>query len=138
MSLTFNDKQNQPTNELVSTIMGESKGLLDELINYIETQFGECTPEWKFYGTKIGWSLKLLNKKRNLIFIGPEEGYFRAAFAFGEKACQAILASEMPETIKDELRTAKVYVEGRPLRLTVKTPTELTLLKQLVDIKVNN
>ena len=136
MSTYFNDKQQQPTDDMLAGALGETKVLLDELIHFIETEFGECQPEWKYYSSKIGWSLKLFNKKRNVVFIGPEEGYFNVAFAFGEKPYGPILESKLPTFIKDELRNAPAYVEGRPLRMEIKSPLHMENLKQLVVFKL--
>ena len=63
MSALFNDKQLQPTEEMLAEALGETKALLDSIGVFIETEFGEFHPEWKFYGSKLGWSLKLFNKK---------------------------------------------------------------------------
>jgi hypothetical protein len=138
MSTYFNDKQQQPTDDMLAEALGETKVLLDELIDFIETEFGECRPEWKYYGNKYGWSLKLFNKKRNVLFVGPEEGYFNTAFAFGEKTYEAIMESKLPAFIKDELRNAPVYVEGRPLRMEIKSPLHMDDLKQLVVFKLRH
>lgn len=136
MSTYFNDKQQQPTDDMLAGALGETKVLLDELIHFIETEFGECRPEWKYYGSKIGWSLKLFNKKRNVVFVAPEEGYFKVAFAFGGKPYEAIMESKLPAFIKDELRNAPVYVEGHPLRMEIKGPMHIEDLKQLVVFKL--
>jgi hypothetical protein len=138
MSTYFNDKLQQPTDDMLVGALGETKVLLDELIHFIETEFGECRPEWKYYGNKYGWSLKLFNKKRNVVFVGPEEGYFNVAFAFGEKPYEAIMESKLPAFIKDELRNAPVYVEGRPLRMEIKSPLHMNDLKQLVVFKLHH
>ncbi|MDR3652455.1 MAG: DUF3788 domain-containing protein [Paludibacter sp.] len=137
MSTYFNDKLLTPTDEMVISALGETKYLLDSVISFIASEFDDCHTEWKYYGSKIGWSLKLFNKKRNVVFVGIEEGYFRLAFAFGEKAFQEIMKSNLPDSIKQQLSEAKVYVEGRPLRLDIKNKTDSTPLFQLIKIKLN-
>lgn len=138
MSTIFNDKQQQPTDEMLLSTMGDAKTLLDEIIRFVETEFGECHTEWRFYGAKIGWSLKVFHKKRNILFVGPEADYFRVAFAFGERAYVKIMESDMPEYIKTQLAEATVYVEGRPLRLEIKTAADTVPLLQLIKIKLEN
>ena len=138
MSSFFNNKQLQPTDEMLASALGETKELLDAIIQFIETEFGESHIEWKYYGTKIGWSLKIFNKKRNIVFVGPEDGYFRVAFAFGEKAYQEIMKSDLPDSIKQQLIAAKVYVEGRPLRLEIRKKVDVEPFWQLIKIKLCN
>lgn len=136
MSTFFNNKQQEPTDEMLALALGETKVLLDAIYLFIEKEFGDFHPEWKFYGAKLGWSLKLFHKKRNVVFVGPENGYFRLAFAIGEKAFKEIMDSELSDSIKQQLSTAKVYVEGRPLRLDIRTREDLEPLWQLISIKL--
>lgn len=138
MSTIFKEKQLQPTDEMLRAVMGEAKILLDEIILFVEKEYGECHTEWKFYGTKIGWSLKVFHKKRNILFVAPETGYFRVAFAFGERACNKIFESDLPEYIINQLAEATVYVEGRPLRLEIKTAGEALPLFTLIRIKLES
>lgn len=137
MSTFFNNKQLQPTDEMLASALGKTKELLDSIVQFIETEFGESHIEWKYYGAKLGWSLKIFNKKRNVVFIAPEDGYFRAAFAFGEKACQEIMKSDLPDFIKQQLSESKVYVEGRGLQLEIRNTTNTEPLWQLIRIKLN-
>jgi len=131
----FSNKNQQPTDEMLAVALGETYGLLQGIIKFIEKELGECHPEWKHYGIKLGWSLKLFHKKRNIVFIGPEDGYFRVAFVFGEKAYQAILNSDLPEAIKQKLQEARVYAEGRPLRLEIREKNDIEPLWQLIVLK---
>jgi len=72
------------------------------------------------------------------LFVGPENGYFRVAFAFGQKAYLEILESNLPDAIKQQLIEAKIYVEGRPLRLEIRNQTDAEPLWQLIKIKLKN
>ena len=137
MSTLFNEKHLQPTEEMLTGALCETKVLLDSIGKFIETEFGEFHREWKFYGSKLGWSLKLFNKKRNVLFVGPETGYFRVAFAIGEKVFQEILRSELPDSIKNQLSTTTVYAEGRPLRLEIRSKEDAEPLFQLIKIKLS-
>jgi hypothetical protein len=138
MSSIFTSKHLQPTDEMLGTALGKTKELFDSIVFFIETKFDECHTEWKYYGLKIGWSVKILNKKRNILFASPENGYFRIAFAFGEKAFQEIIKSNLPDSIKQQLHEAKIYVEGRPLRLEIRKKEDLDPLYQLIRIKLDS
>lgn len=74
----------------------KSKDYLDEIYNFIKSNYGDITPEWKFYNKKSGWILKLFNKKINVLFIVPCQTYFKAAFTFSEKATDLVLQSDLP------------------------------------------
>ncbi len=92
-------------------------------------------PEWKYYGPKYGWSLKLFEKKRNLCFINPKEGAFTVAFIFGERAREEALAGSVPDAIKALLRDARHYPEGWGVTLTVSTKAELARALRLLALK---
>jgi hypothetical protein len=57
----------------------------------------------------FGWILKMLNNKRNVLFIVPCKGNFRTAFTFGEKAVDEVIAIELPDFIKHELGAEKKH-----------------------------
>ena len=71
-----------------------------------------------------------------IIYLLPREGAFMAAFVFGGKATDAIMESEVSEEIKSGLRSAKVYAEGRGIRIPVPDPSSLKDIYLLIDFKL--
>ena len=82
--------------------------------------------------------MRIKIKKRNIIYLVPHEGYFNVAFVFGQKAYEAILASNLPDKIKESLRQARVYMEGRGIRLDVRADDQLEDIIKLISYKTNN
>lgn len=138
MSANFNNKQVMPDEAALASEIGETKVFLDRICSFIESETGQLTREWKHYGQKSGWTLKLLSKKRNLLFVGPEDGYFVIAFVFGDRAVDAVLKSNLPETIKNELLNSRKYAEGRGIRFEIRSDSELENVLQLIRIKLAN
>lgn len=134
----FNDKQVMPDEASLASEIGETKAYLDQICRFIEAETGQLTLEWKHYGQKSGWTLKLLSKKRNLLFVGPKYGYFIIAFVFGDLAVEAVLKSQLPETIKNELMNARKYAEGRGIRFEIRDGSLLESVEQLIRIKLAN
>ncbi|NOT93687.1 MAG: DUF3788 family protein [Ferruginibacter sp.] len=81
--------------------------------------------------------LELKTKKRAIIYLLPKEKYFMAAFVFGPKALDKIMASNIDTAIKTELQNAKPYAEGRGIRIVVKNKKILKNISQLIDIKLS-
>lgn len=77
-------------------------------------------------------------KKRVVIFLLTRDGFFKAAFVFGSKAYEEVIVSGISVEIKNELKAAKPYAEGRGIRLEVKSKAIVNDLKKLVKIKVGN
>lgn len=134
----FNNKQIMPDEAALAAEIGDTKEVLDRICRFIETETGQLTWEWKHYGQKSGWTLKLLSKKRNLLFVGPESGYFIIAFVFGDRAVEAVVKSQLPETIKNELLNARKYAEGRGIRVEIRDDSQLENVLKLIRIKIEN
>jgi hypothetical protein len=91
--------------------------------------------EWKYYGKTIGWTLKLFLGKRNLCFVTACDRYFAISFVLGDKAVEAAKASALPVELVQQLVNARKYVEGRGIRIEVKSRRTLEHAKMLFDIK---
>lgn len=57
------------------------------------------------------------------------------AVVFGERAVELALDSKLPEGIKDRIREARPYVEGRGVRFPVSAAADVDLVAELVAIK---
>ena len=136
--ILFDDKSKKPDQKSLVKALGQTGKYWIELKKHIDEKYGPVIEDWKFYGQKYGWQLKVLRKKRNLFFIIPAEGYFKIVFVFGDKAVSAVEQSDLPEGIINTLKNAKKYMEGRGLQVEVKLPKDLKNVKKLVDIKVEN
>ncbi len=134
----FTDKSIRPDNRQLEETIGDKTKLWEAIKGHIEKKCGDVTEEWKFYGVKSGWVLKILLKKRNLFFFTPLKGGFRLGFVFGDKAVSAVEKSDLPKDMIDTLKNAKKYVEGRGLRVEVSSMPDVENVKKLIDIKVKN
>jgi hypothetical protein len=134
----FLDKAKQPDDELLKKVLGTSYKIWEEIKHGIIEEYSPVNEEWKFYGAKSGWTLKLLLKKRNLFFFAPYEKHFIIAFVFGDKAVAVVEKSELPASLIKELVSAKKYAEGRGLSLEIKKKTDVNNVLKLVKIKIEN
>lgn len=137
-SSVFTDKTAEPTESRLARALGATAPIWAELRGYLEEEYGTLTDEWKFYSTKSGWVRKTLLKERNLFFFTPLDGYFRLGFVFGDRAVAAAEASGLAEEIKEELRSARKYAEGRGLVIDVRSSKDIEAVKTLVEIKVSH
>jgi len=134
----FEDKDTRPDDKMLAKALGKSNRLWQDIKKHLAAEYGELIEEWKFYGSKSGWILKTLRKKRNLFFFIPLKGSFHISFVFGEKAVAVVEESSLPQELITELKNARKYAEGRGLRIDVKSPADVENIKKLVEIKVNN
>lgn len=134
----FMEKSVQPDDGHLARVLGKSIIFWEAIKQHLIQTHGNFTEEWIFYNTKSGWTLKVLLKKRNLFFFVPLQESFRLAFVFGDKAVSVVEHSDLPQTIKNELRLARKYAEGRGIRIEVKSQKDIEHVKKLIDIKVGN
>ena len=134
----YDDKLVEPNERMLLFDLENSIVLLNKIREFIEIEYGNLKPEWKYYNKKSGWILKLFNRKRNVLFVVPCNKYFRTAFTFGDKATDKIFNSELPEMIKKDLFETKKYAEGRTIQIEVRNETDLNNILKLIQIKLAN
>ena len=71
-----------------------------------------------------------------IIYLLPRDKYFKVAFVFGQKATDSILKSKISSEIMNELKSAKVYSEGRGIRISVTDKTLVNDVQKLISFKI--
>ena len=132
----FIGKTHAPTGEELEAALGHAaKALWDRLLSRMAKEHGLEVWEWNSYSPKAGWSVRLKRAKRNILYLAPCEGCFRAALVLGDKAVQAARVSALPPEVIRTLDQATRYAEGTALRLMVNGPKDLDALVQLARIR---
>lgn len=121
MDIVLTDKDHQPTDEELQAVLKRSY----THFNKIRERSKEQIQEWKYYNKKSGWVFKVSNKKRGLYYITPLAGSFFIGMAVNAADKELVLQSNCNDEIKAELKEAKKYMEGYPIRLTIKTKKDL-------------
>lgn len=132
----FSDKEIVPGDQNLSIELKENYDLWNSIRDYVRKKAPNSMEEWKYSGKKFGWSFRVNDKKRVIVYLLPREAYFKVAFVFGQKATDAIMDSTISDTIKNELLSAKAYAEGRGIRIDVRAPEVLEDIMHLIDIKL--
>jgi len=138
MSSIFMDKSTIPDDGDLKEKLGPTYSLWQTLKKYFNDQVPNPGEEWNYPGKNYGWSFRMKSKKRNIIYFLPRQDFFRVAFVFGTKAFDKVMASDVREEIKNDLRNAKVYAEGRGVRIEVTNDSILTDIHTLLDIKLSS
>lgn len=135
----FEDKMIVPQEVDLKIALGSVYPFFQKIYSYMDENHTDFRPEWKHYGKKMGWQLKLLKGKRNIMFIVPFDKNFIVAFVFGDKAVQQVMDSDLPEEIKTELQNAKKYMEGRVINFSITEDSGCVAdIIKLIEIKLNN
>jgi hypothetical protein len=85
------DKAHQPTEADILETIGHTAAWLD-LRQYIETRYGDWTPECKCFAKRYGWTIRYRKSGRTLCYLSPERGAFSVLIVLGKKEAEKALA----------------------------------------------
>jgi hypothetical protein len=137
-TIVFMDKAHSPTKQDLHSAIATTYSIWEQLRNYVLVKYPKATEEWNYPGVKYGWSFRMKDKKRAIVYFLPRDKFFMVALVFGAKATQEALNSNISGEIKSVIEAAPVYAEGRGFRVNVKNETNLEDIKKLIDIKIAN
>lgn len=124
-----------PTSTELSAALQSAQPVWDEFLSGLMHDGVATTREWKCHSPKWGWSLRVLQRQRTIVWLSPGRGGFNVTFILGNKAVAAARAARLPQVVRQALATALRYPEGTGLRLVVKSPRSLPALRRLAAIK---
>ncbi len=132
----FPDKETTPTEkDLEDKLQGKFQ-LWKLIHDMVLEKYPDGVMEWNYPGKKYGWSYRIKDKKRAIIYFLPRDKHFKVAFVFGQKAYDVIMESDISDVIKTDLSQARKYAEGRGVRIDVNDESALSDIKQLIEIKL--
>lgn len=134
----FTDKSVIPSEGDLKESISDTFELWNLIKDYVHFKYPNSIDEWNFPGAKYGWSYRMKDKKRAIIYFLPRENYFKVAFVYGHKAFEMVMNSNVNNKIKEELNAAKQYAEGRGIRIDVVNSNIVNDIKTLIDIKLLN
>lgn len=134
----FQDKTTIPTDKDLVEKLGSTYNLWIQIQDFVMDKYPGGLAEWNCTGKKYGWSFRIKDKKRAIIYFLPRDKYFKVAFVFGQKATDTIMVSDISPEIKKELEQATKYAEGRGIRICIKNDLQISDIKKLIEIKLFN
>jgi hypothetical protein len=134
----FADKSHRPTDTELVAVLGRTKRHWDSLVAHVREVNPTVEAEWKFYTAKFGWTFVARAKRRNLLYLTPDQKRFRVSLAFGDKAVAAAEQSDLPERVIKPIRESPKYPEGRAVRIEVTSARDLAIARQLLALKIAN
>jgi len=138
MGNAFAGKTKAPTDDELGTALGASRVLWDQLLATLGDKLKLTRREWSTSSPKLGWSLRIKDGDRIIVYLAPMQGCFRASFALGGKAVEAALAAGLPASAVAIIRSAKKYAEGTAVRIEVKQAQDIEIVSKLALAKRDN
>lgn len=134
----FTGRDKYPDQQILKEKLSITYPFWESIIKYIYQNYSNVSEEWHFRHINFEWGLWIKLKKRNLIYLIPNQGFFICAFVFGKKGVEAVMNSEISDQIKVELSKTRKYLEGTGFRIDVKDDVIVKDIYELIQIKIDN
>jgi hypothetical protein len=134
----FIGRKTPPSDADLASALGALKPLWDEITDGIGRELELLGREWKSYGPKHGWVLRLQRGKRNIVHVAPCQGCIHVLLILGDRAVEAARAGRPGKAMTRSLDEAPRYPEGTGIRFDVASPKHVPLIQRLARIKLEN
>lgn len=132
----FEKKTKMPGDEDLSRVLGDLLLIWKDIKEFVLQNSADVYEEWNYSGKSFGWSFRLRNPKKVIIYMTPCENMFKVSFVFGPAATEEAIRSNISDEIKYLIESAKVYTEGRGIRIDVTDRSKLEDIHRLILIKL--
>ncbi|PKM66086.1 MAG: hypothetical protein CVU95_12180 [Firmicutes bacterium HGW-Firmicutes-2] len=106
------EKALQPTDEMLEDALGRTYKYYTVLIKLT----GDFDKKWTFYK---GWSLKIFDKKKALLYMVPHEDGFIVSMAIREKEKETLLENPKLDFAHNQLNESEKIMEGYVIQFEV-------------------
>lgn len=134
---TLDDASSEPSDSEVLGVVGDSAQLWTDLVSRISRNHAPVEEQWHFGGAKFGWNLRLVRKKRVILYLTPQADTFLAGLVLGEAAVRAVPVADLPEHIAVLVDEAPRYAEGRGVRIPVRSTEDVRAVEILAAAKMS-
>ena len=124
-----------PSAAELAAALGTAERAWTGIIAAVRERFAPLELQWKPSKSAFGRICLLRHKRRTLLYLTPGVGEITVAIVLGERACALAMAGSIPARIKQLLREARPYAEGRGIRFPVKSERDIPMIAQLVEMK---
>ncbi|HEX5826097.1 MAG TPA: DUF3788 family protein [Candidatus Limnocylindrales bacterium] len=133
----FADPARQPSPDEVDATLANAVPQWHALIDAVRDLAEGTTETWAFAGPTFGWSMRLVDRGRVLVYLTPQAGHALVGLALGEKAIAAADAARgISDTAREVLDAAPRYAEGRGIRFPMATDDDLAVAIELARVKL--
>ena len=126
----------QPPRAILNAHLGAAAPLWSSAIGKAFERVPQLAEEWHFAGPKVGWSLRLVDGDRIVVYLTPEKGAFRVGLVLGGKAVAAAREAGLTAAAAAILDAAPKYAEGHGVRFNIAAHEDIAPFEELLSIKL--
>lgn len=136
MSELTRDPVRPPEREELAAYLGAAAPLWETVVSTVRKLCPSLEEVWSFAGPGNGWSLRLVEKSRVLVYLTPGVGQFRVGLVLGAKGVEAARVTGLSNTAAGILDAAPKQAEGYGVRFQVCSVEDLGPFNELFGIKL--
>lgn len=133
----LNNASVSPTEKVLEHALGKSYAVYKELMEAVESVKCGLTPVWNYYNDGKAWLCKVQFKKKTVFWLSVWDKYFKIAFYFTEKNCQAVYDLDINDNIKKDFKEHKPFAKMLPLVMIITKKTQLKDALKIIEYKKN-
>jgi hypothetical protein len=134
--LILSDPNVKPDEKLIFSKIGSKKKLWQALMSFMSENYMGSEGSWNYYNDGKRWLFKMVLKKKTIFWATVIEDAFRITFYFGGKAEPVIVASDLPDNVKQQYLTGPRYGKIRAISILVNDLSDVSVIKKLIPVKV--
>jgi hypothetical protein len=132
----FVDKQHQPTIEAMIVSVRSKRPLWEGLKQFIEENY-RVKQDFAFYGKNYGWALRFRRGGRALAAFYPSIDSFTVQIIIGQAQLEEALQLRLGAKVRDILRNARAFTEGRWLLIPVESEQDCCDVQRLLKARAS-
>ncbi len=132
----FIGRPEKPGDDDVTVALAVARPLWDQLLQRLAAECGLTSYEWGTSGRKYGWSLRVMAKKRRILYLLPSRGAFGVTLVLGDRAIGAARDMKLPAKVMRLIESGQRYPEGTAIRLEVASAKDIDAVLKLAAIKL--
>jgi len=131
---TFIDKLHQPTMKEILASIGSKRELWDSLERFVAENY-RTKRDFAFYGKNYGWAVRFRKTGKALLSMYPGEDSFTVQIVLGETPAKKASSLKLGKNVRNVLKNAHEFPEGRWLFIKVRSKRDLHDVQQLLLVK---
>lgn len=131
------DGGGRPETTALRARLGDAAPLWKDAVGLTRERSPTLTEAWHFAGPRVGWTLRLVEGARILVYLTPGQGRFRVGMVLGRKAVAAARLAGLSQAAARILDAAPAYAEGHGVRFEVASGADMRPFQELLAIKVS-
>lgn len=132
----FDDRSEPPSPAALARALGSAAPLWTRLVSEVAVRHPPIEEQWNFAGAKFGWSMRIRQGDRVVLYVTPCDGHFLVGVVLGEAAVVAAKAEGIPSAIEELLDASPKNAEGRGFRFPVRSASDVDAAIVLADAKL--